>query len=110
MWLELSSLIVSFGHVVEHVVVEHVVVEHVVREHVVDERVVLDEGLVLMRPMLIVVLSCNALLYRYPTSTVVCGGWRTRVSTTCVFHSKTPPPSRLNDVVLVVGPAALRSL
>jgi hypothetical protein len=51
---------VSFGHVVEHVVVEHVVVEHVVREHVVDERVMLDEGLVLMRPELIVVLSCNA--------------------------------------------------
>ena len=51
---------VSFGHSVEHVVEEHVVVEHVVREHVVDERVVLDEGLVLMRPMLIVVLSCNA--------------------------------------------------
>ena len=50
----------SFGHVVEHVVVEHVVVEHVVREHVVDERVVLNEGLVLMRPMLIGVLSCNA--------------------------------------------------
>jgi len=51
---------VSFGHVVEHVVVEHVVVGHVVREHVVDERVMLDEGLVLMRPVLIVVLSCNA--------------------------------------------------
>ena len=50
----------SFGHGVEHVVEEHVVVEHVVREHVVDERVVLDEGLVLMRPMLIVVLSCTA--------------------------------------------------
>ena len=44
----------------EHVVGEHVVVEHVVHEHVVDERVVLGEGLVLMRPMLIVVLSCNA--------------------------------------------------
>ena len=100
----------SFGHSVEHVVEEHVVVEHVVREHVVDERVVLDEGLVLMRPMLIVVLSCNALLYRYPTSTVVCGGWRTRVSTTYVSHSETPPSSRLNVVVLVVGPAASRSL
>ena len=50
----------SFGHVVEHVVVEHVVVGHVVREHVVDERVMLDEGLVLMRPVLIVVLFCNA--------------------------------------------------
>ena len=50
----------SFGHVVEHVVDEHVVVGHVVHEHVVDERVMLDEGLVLMRPVLIVVLSCNA--------------------------------------------------
>ena len=101
---------VSFGRSVEHVLGEHVEVEHVVREHVVDERVVLDEGLVLMRPMLIVVLSCNALLYKYPTSTVVCGGWRTRVSTTCVSHSETPPSSRLNVVVLVVGPAAPRSL
>ena len=90
--------------------VEHVEEEHVVREHVVDERVVLDESLVLMRPVLIVVLSCNAMLYRYPTSTVVCGGWRTRVSTTYVSHSETPPSSRLNVVVLVVGPAASRSL
>ena len=56
----------SFGHVVEHVVVEHVVVEHVVREHVVDERVMLDEGLVLMRPVLIVVLSCKCLVIQIP--------------------------------------------
>ena len=90
--------------------VEHVVEEHVVREHVVDERVVLDESLVLMRPVLIVVLSCNALVIQIPHIHRSVWGVENSSEHDYVSHSETPPSSRLNVVVLVVGPAASRSL